>query len=172
MSGRRRGMRQALDSCSCVDPRASGLSIMRVVALRGSNLVEVEDEKLERTLCLLPAKFSKSLWIKRGNYVLVEEADRQKLLDANAKVTGIISQVLYRDHVKELQKTGCWPKGFQLTEPKGCSQPASTNKDLQVEPASGNSSDEEDDLPALEQNTNRSRGGTLYLSSSESDEDL
>ncbi|KAH7554598.1 hypothetical protein JRO89_XS12G0243000 [Xanthoceras sorbifolium] len=42
-----------------------GQSVMQVVSLRGSNLIEVMDSQGEKSLALFPAKFQKSLWIKR-----------------------------------------------------------------------------------------------------------
>jgi probable RNA-binding protein EIF1AD len=33
-----------------------------------------------KTLALFPAKFRKSLWIERGDYVLVEESDKERAL--------------------------------------------------------------------------------------------
>ena len=43
-----------------------GQCIMRVVSLRGSNLIEIMDARGEKSLAIFPAKFQKSMWIKRG----------------------------------------------------------------------------------------------------------
>jgi hypothetical protein len=40
--------------------------IVRVTEMRGSNIVEVVRPSGEKILCLMPAKFKKTLWIKRG----------------------------------------------------------------------------------------------------------
>jgi hypothetical protein len=42
--------------------------IVRVTEMRGSNIVEVVRPSGEKILCLMPAKFKKTLWIKRGTY--------------------------------------------------------------------------------------------------------
>lgn len=40
--------------------------VVRVVGLRGSNLFEVADALGGRSLTMLPTKFRKLIWIKRG----------------------------------------------------------------------------------------------------------
>jgi probable RNA-binding protein EIF1AD len=57
------------------------------------------------TLCLLPAKFHKKLWIKKGNYLIVTEDGAE----ADGRVTGEILAVLFGDHVKQLKRMpGVW----------------------------------------------------------------
>jgi hypothetical protein len=56
------------------------------------------------TLCLLPAKFPKKLWVKVGTFLIVEDVE-----DADSRVTGQIVHVLYEEHVKQLKKMpGVW----------------------------------------------------------------
>lgn len=53
---------------------------------------------------MIPARFHKKLWIKNGNYLVIESVE-----DVDAAVTGQIVQVLYADHVKQLQRMpGVW----------------------------------------------------------------
>lgn len=60
-----------------------------------------------RTLCLIPARFHKKLWIKNGNFLIVEEVEA-----IDAAVSGQIVKVLYADHVKQLQRIpGVWCVG-------------------------------------------------------------
>lgn len=92
-----------------------GQAIARVVKLHGSNIVEVETPKvtekglssdeddLEECLCLLPAKFSKRFWVKRGNFVVIEFTVA-KDHSTGGKIKGTITHILYPDHVKELKK--------------------------------------------------------------------
>lgn len=57
-----------------------------------------------RTLCLIPARFHKKLWIKNGSYVILDNVE-----GADAAVTGQIATVLYANHVKQLKKMeGVW----------------------------------------------------------------
>jgi probable RNA-binding protein EIF1AD len=65
---------------------------------------QVEFPDGHTTLCLLPAKFHKKLWIKKGNYLIIEDT-----ADADARVTGQILAVLFADHVKQLKRMqGVW----------------------------------------------------------------
>ncbi|XP_017479185.1 PREDICTED: probable RNA-binding protein EIF1AD [Rhagoletis zephyria] len=82
--------------------------IVRVVSSRGNNLHEVEtataDE--EHFLASMPNKFRKTVWVKRGNYVLVEP------IEEGDKVKAEICKILSAEHVKEYIKAGIWPKQF------------------------------------------------------------
>jgi len=102
---------QALDSFPTPE---EGQVITRVISIRGSNILEVEYPSGERQLCLMPAKFNKTIWVKRGNYVIVEPFIEQfKTLEAKAsKLKARIVTILLRDQVKHLQKTGLWPAEF------------------------------------------------------------
>ncbi|XP_058209452.1 uncharacterized protein LOC131322217 isoform X2 [Rhododendron vialii] len=85
-----------------------GQSIMQVISLRGSNLIEVMDTKGENALALFPAKFQKSTWIKRGSFVVVDDSGRGEAIDSGRKVTCIVSQVLFHEQVRLLQKSPEW----------------------------------------------------------------
>lgn len=49
-----------------------GEEVVRVVASRGNNLHDAESATGETFLISMPNKFRKNVWIKRGDYVLVE----------------------------------------------------------------------------------------------------
>ncbi|EMS61943.1 hypothetical protein TRIUR3_07127 [Triticum urartu] len=65
MKGGRKNLRRACEEGTAVT-LAEGESIMQVVTLRGSNLIEVTDGEGVKSLALFPAKFQKSFWIKNG----------------------------------------------------------------------------------------------------------
>ncbi|XVE86023.1 hypothetical protein DITRI_Ditri18aG0002900 [Diplodiscus trichospermus] len=90
-----------------------GQSIMQVLSLRGSNLIEVMDARGEKSLALFPAKFQKSMWIKRGSFVVVDESGKEKALESGSKVACIVSQVLFYEQVRALQKSPEWPEVFK-----------------------------------------------------------
>ncbi len=46
--------------------------IVRVVEARGDNIYLVEHKTGEKVLCVRPAKFKNILWIKRGDYLVIE----------------------------------------------------------------------------------------------------
>lgn len=46
-----------------------------------------------RTLCLMPAKFNKKLWVRKGGFVVLEESEQAAAGDS--KITGTILQVCF-----------------------------------------------------------------------------
>ena len=59
----------------------------------------------QNTLCLLPAKFNKKLWIRRGGYLVIDQGEQ----DGDNRVTGSIVAVLYELDVRALKKLpGVW----------------------------------------------------------------
>ena len=53
--------------------------VVVVVASRGGNILEVKpaatsDEEEAPALCLLPSKYRKLVWVKRGSYLIVSKA--------------------------------------------------------------------------------------------------
>ncbi|KAG6658634.1 hypothetical protein CIPAW_04G175300 [Carya illinoinensis] len=82
-----------------------GQAIMQVLSLRGSNLIEVMDGQGEKSLALFPAKFQKSMWIRRGSFVVVDISGKEKALESGSKVACLVSQVLFYEQVRPLQKS-------------------------------------------------------------------
>ena len=67
----------------------------------------VQDEtKLERFLVSMPKKFRKSLWVKRGDFVVIAP------IQEGDKVKGEIVSVLLKEHIKELKSDQSFPKAF------------------------------------------------------------
>ncbi|ONK61768.1 uncharacterized protein A4U43_C08F33390 [Asparagus officinalis] len=141
-----------------------GQSVMQVVSLRGSNLIEVMDSKGIKSLALFPAKFQRSFWIKRGNFVIVDGSGMHKALESGNKITCMVSQILFHDQVRNLAKSSDWPAIFRdkaAENSKAQSHlPTAENEDL-----TSDGDDVDDDLPPLEANTNRSRPVELYSDS-------
>ncbi|KAL2649585.1 hypothetical protein R1flu_017713 [Riccia fluitans] len=165
----RKGLKQG-SLVGCPEPQP-GQTLMRVVALRGSNLIEVEDSDAQKTLCMLPARFHKSMWIKRGNFVIVDEGDREKVREAGSKVTGTVAQVLYDEHIKELRKTSFWAPSFDVTE-KATKVPVEEigSKPKLTANVEEEEEDDDDGLPPLEANPNR-RHAMSFVENSETESD-
>uniref|UniRef100_A0A2P2M0M9 Putative RNA-binding protein EIF1AD n=1 Tax=Rhizophora mucronata TaxID=61149 RepID=A0A2P2M0M9_RHIMU len=106
MKGGRKNLKKAARDRSFT--LEDGQSIMQVLSLRGSNLIEVMDGKGEKSLALFPAKFQKSMWIKRGSFVVVDESGKEKALESGSKVACIVSQVLFHEQVCALQNSCDW----------------------------------------------------------------
>ncbi|KAJ8255083.1 hypothetical protein GJAV_G00200740 [Gymnothorax javanicus] len=80
--------------------------IVQVLGSPGNNLHEAVTAQGERFLVSMPTKFRKNIWIKRGDFVIVDP------IEEGEKVKAEISVILYKDHIRHLQTIGVWPDGF------------------------------------------------------------
>lgn len=127
----------------------------RILASRGNNLHEAEssDPAAGSFLVTMPTKFRRNVWIKRGDFVVVQP------IDEGDKVKAEIVRILTPQHIKEFTKDGIWPSYFIRVKRDG--EPT-----VQVsEDASGSDSDADD----LVKNTNR-RHHDVQESSDESED--
>lgn len=79
--------------------------IVRVLAGRGNNLHEVEEPSGASYLVSMPVKFRKNIWIKRGDFVIVEP------IEEGDKVKAEIQHILYRNQIKYIKEEGLWCVG-------------------------------------------------------------
>ena len=81
----------------------------------GSNLFEVSFSDGSRTLAMLPSKFRKLVWLKRGDYIIVSgaEGSTQTARGTAGAVTHAIEHILYTDAIKHLRAKGQWPAGLE-----------------------------------------------------------
>ncbi|KAH6758496.1 Nucleic acid-binding [Perilla frutescens var. frutescens] len=165
MKGGRKNLKRAVEEE--MHTLQQGQSIMQVVDLRGSNLIEVMDTKGEHLLAIFPAKFQKSMWIKRGNFVAVDETGRDEAIESGRKVAGMVTQVLYHDQVRLLQKSSEWPEIFKSSSQETSKQ----GSHLSTSQEDGGCSSDDDGLPPLEANTNRVNPQHLDVEST-SDSDI
>lgn len=138
------------------DPPTSNQQIVRIVSSRGNNLHEVESaisittnqiesnndddngcDTANRFLVSMPTKFRKNVWVKRGDYVIVES------IDEGDKVKAEIVRILSAQHIKEFKKDGIWPEKFTVKR-----------DDLLKSTGDNHSDDSDDDLI---RNTNRAQ---------------
>ena len=70
--------------------------------------VLVEDG--EESLAILPTKYRKLIWVKRGDFVIVAGASHDFLTAAGdkGKVRFMVEHILYKDQVKHLKEAGLW----------------------------------------------------------------
>ncbi|XP_017835061.2 probable RNA-binding protein EIF1AD [Drosophila busckii] len=81
--------------------------IVRVISSRGNNLHEVESAtEADNFLVSMPNKFRKNVWVKRGDFILVEP------IEEGDKVKAEICKILTPEHIKEYTKAGVWPQQF------------------------------------------------------------
>ena len=59
-------------------------------------------------MVLLPAKFRKKMWIKRGGFLIIRAPPEAAA--SGARLAGEVERVLYEQEVSELKKIGgVWP---------------------------------------------------------------
>ena len=80
--------------------------VVQIVASRGNNLHAVEDATGANFLVSMPTKFRRNVWIKRGDFVLVEP------IAEGDKVKAEIIQILTKEHIKFFQENNQWPEQF------------------------------------------------------------
>ncbi|KAK6121951.1 hypothetical protein DH2020_044305 [Rehmannia glutinosa] len=170
MKGGRKNLKRAVNEEMMT--LQEGQSIMQVVDLRGSNLIEVMDAKGQKLIAIFPAKFQKSMWIKRGNFIVVDESGREEAVESGRKVAGMVTQVLYHEQVRILQKSSEWPEIFKSVSLENLKQGLDSCTSQQDDEGSS----DDDGLPPLEANTNRrnpllSRLDTESESDSDTDND-
>lgn len=103
-----------------VRPPTEGQAIAMSLGTRGGNIVEVQFENKSTTLCMIPAKFNKKLWIRKGGLVIVDQTVQG---GTDAKVTGTIAAVLYPEHLKQFRRQGVkvptFEEGTETSAPGG-----------------------------------------------------
>merc|ERR1712018_1097695 len=150
--------------------------IVQILAGRGNNLHEVYDPSYQnaealdagvvpndkRYLVSMPTKFRKNVWIKRGDFVVIEP------IAEGDKVKAEIVQILYKEQIKYIKEQGSWPSYFsedsKIDEPKTSVE----RKTKDISEATSNSESNSDDESDLFQNTNRPRVDYIEESSESS----
>lgn len=87
--------------------------IVKVLSSRGNNLHEVEAPDNTTFLVSMPTKFRKNVWVKRGDFVLVEP------IKEGDKVKAEMVRVLTPEHVRCFKKDGVWPSAFRDDKSNG-----------------------------------------------------
>lgn len=124
--------------------------VVRVLRTPGNNLHEVETAQGQRFLVSMPSKYRKNIWIKRGDFLIVDP------IEEGEKVKAEISFVLCKDHVRALQRDGLWPEAFSEGAERQDGKRNSNGQTQPERPAEPQSSGEEsEDDSDLFVNTNR-----------------
>jgi len=84
----------------------NGEEIVKIIGGRGNNLHEVERSNGDLFLVSMPTKFRRNVWVKRGDFVIVDP------IKEGNKVQGEIVYILYTKQIKYLKDEDLWPKGF------------------------------------------------------------
>jgi len=129
---------------------------------------KVEKPDSSRTLCRIPSKFSKILWVRAGSFIVArfeEEALDESSHDA--KVTGEMTRALYHTQMKEMRRANRWPALFAETETKDAERVTEKQDDDADDDDASDDSD--DSLPPIEVIRNRPRRAKEESSSSDED---
>lgn len=124
----------------------------------------------EKQLALLPTKFNKLIWMKRGDYVIVTESEGQ-FTTASGKQNGVsslIEHILMKDQIHHIKKEGLWPKEWEESESVAVEKVE--EEEEEQEDGEKEESDEEDSDSdfSLEGNPNRRR---FYVESDDDDDE-
>lgn len=83
--------------------------VVRVTASRGSNIFDILLPLGEESLAMMPTKFRKLIWVKRGDYVMVSSAAADATtLQGEAKVRYLITHILSKEQIKHIQQNDLW----------------------------------------------------------------
>eukprot|EP00903_Cladosiphon_okamuranus_P020028 g18396.t1 len=80
-------------------------------APRGSNIIEIMLATGEPSLALLPTRFRKLIWVKRGDFLITSTSagDFETSAGEAGKVRHRVEHILNKDQIKHLKKRGLWP---------------------------------------------------------------
>lgn len=82
---------------------ARNQQIVQVVRIGGNNLHEVKTPDGSSFLVSMPVKFRKIIWLKRNDYILVEN------IPEGVKVKAEMVRPLSLEHIKYFKQQGVWP---------------------------------------------------------------
>ncbi|VEN63868.1 unnamed protein product [Callosobruchus maculatus] len=88
-------------------PPAANQQIVKILNSRGNNLHEVEAADKSNFLVSMPNKFRKNVWVKRGDFVIVEP------IEEGDKVKAEIVRIVTKEHIKLFKQDQVWPKQFE-----------------------------------------------------------
>ncbi|GJQ84530.1 hypothetical protein Trydic_g20027 [Trypoxylus dichotomus] len=117
-------------------PPTANQQIVKILRSRGNNLHEVLTPDNIKFLASMPTKFRKNVWVKRGDYVLVEP------ITEGDKVKAEMVKMLTREHIKCYKREGVWPSAFDVSDK---SKDAESDDHLFVNTNRRQFSDESDD---------------------------
>ncbi len=123
--------------------------IAKVVATRGSNQFDVlVAGNTSSTLAILPSKFNKLIWVKRGDFCIVKTGDDDDSDDEDVSggVRYLITHILYKEQIKHLKAKNLWPNDEQFETGEGGESLASrARSEKEAKGTSGDEDEEHDD---------------------------
>lgn len=141
--------------------------IVRVLGTPGNNLHEVETGDGKKFLVSMPTKFRKNIWIKRGDFLIVDP------IEEGEKVKAEIAFILYKDHVRYLKKEGYWPEKFSVDSAGGAAgdKDGDLSTDGKASPVVEETASEEEGEDYSDLFVNTNRANYEYSESEDSEEE-
>lgn len=102
-----------LNSFPLPDPE-NGLHVVRVLQSNGGNIFQIQFGDEQTGLAMMPTKFRKLIWVKRGDFVMVSQSTEQieRRNSSSGGVQSIITHILYHDQMRHIAKNGALPPLF------------------------------------------------------------
>ena len=159
-------------------PRADEI-ICQARGSRGSNKIDVMLPDGFEALVILPAKFHKKIWVRKGSFVIVQVIQDETDDRGERTFNGEISRVLLKDdekHLRCLEGGKYWPERWCLAAEEGRHDEGSGEEGEKVSESyrdhDESCSSSEDDLPEhLQRVSNRRRAQLQDDSTSDDDDD-
>lgn len=148
---------------------AENQKIVRVLKSRGNNLHEVEAPDQSVLLVSMPKRFRGGVWVKKGDFVLVEP------IEEGNKVKAEIVKILSTDQIKYYKMNNVWPGEFCVDTDDKRKQDGDSDEDLFVNPnrpriSDCESSDSDSSDDSEEEDCDKRVASRCSGSSSESEE--
>lgn len=122
-----------------MEPPKENQDIVKIRASMGNNLHEIETVTGETYLISMPTKFRKSVWVKRGDFVLVEP------IAEGDKVRAEMVRPITTDYIRYLRENKKWPEEFDKVESVDGDEDANPNRRPVNKYNSSSDSDSNDD---------------------------
>lgn len=121
----------------------------------------------DKQLSLLPTKFNKLIWIKRGDYVIVSESEGQFTTSSGKQngVSSLIQHILRKEQISHIKKEGLWPEEWNSTEETVAESVVEAENESDCASGASNSDSSDSDF-SIEGNPNRHR---FYVESDDSE---
>ncbi|KAL0215213.1 hypothetical protein P9112_007397 [Eukaryota sp. TZLM1-RC] len=131
MSHARKHIHELLETAPVTDFLTEDHTIVQIVSATGGNLFKAQMSPNSNTpiVVLLPSKFSKLLWLRRGTFCAVRLLPAEEV--DNANVHGIIEHVLVDEHIEEMISENILPDVWMNTL---CQSDSDSDQDLWENP--------------------------------------
>eukprot|EP00667_Euglena_gracilis_P023822 EG_transcript_27075 len=118
--GRKHRAKRLVQACDELHEPEEGELVVQVLDTRGASVYEVLHPDGTATLARLPKKFTKVVWVKKGDFCILErihgDAPGPESTNGGVKVRSLIKYRLFPENVKHLKREGLWPAAFEAPE--------------------------------------------------------